>query len=242
MTVSSIPALFGLQMVFLLAAGTKAKAQPAIFAALFVGLILSAWGALSAVLALNGVYESKAFLALYPGLWLPAVPFVLIAVSLLFPSVRAGLTLMADTVPAHWFVAVQVLRIAALGTLVKTVQGDFPLEVELAIGLTDLAFGLSAIWMFFKVRGERISEDALILWHAVGVLLIVIPGEVAMQSGLPGPAQVFTQHPTSEVMLDWPMVLAPSLVVPTFLLLNILAAVAAHRNRLGTHLRKDQIE
>lgn len=228
MTLSTIPVLFALQLAFLFAIGLKARSYAAVVAAFVVGFVLTGWGGVSAAMALSGVYETNWFLALFPGLWLPTIPFVLAFAVLLIPAVRSGFLLMCDATPDHWFVAIQILRVAAVGTLIKTIQGDFPLEVELAIGLTDLAFGLSAIWLFFKARRNQVSADALMLWHIVGVLIIIIPGEIAMQTGLPGPMRVFTQYPTSEVMLDLPMVLAPSLVVPSFLLLNILAAFAAY--------------
>jgi hypothetical protein len=69
-----------------------------------------------------------------------------------------------------------------------------------------------------------------------GVLLIVIPGEIAIQTGLPGRFHVFATQPTSEVMLDFPIVLAPSLVVPVFLLLNILGVYAARTQSGERHI------
>ncbi|MGX9356656.1 hypothetical protein ACS3SW_16270 [Roseobacteraceae bacterium S113] len=239
MTVSTIPALFIAQVLFFISLAVKTRTGAAFLsAAIFIG-VLGAWGVGSATMALNGVYETDAFLSLMPGLWLPAVPFLVVSLVLLFPGARTGVLSMADAVPLHWFVAIQTLRVFALGTLIKTIQGNFPLEVELAIGVTDLAFGLSAIWLFSKVKKGLVSPDALMIWHIVGVLIIVLPGEVAMQSGLPGPLQVFSEYPTSQVMLDWPMVLAPSLVVPIFLLFNILAAVAAYRARLTSPTSKE---
>ncbi|UWR21214.1 hypothetical protein [Sulfitobacter sp. S190] len=233
MTLSALPILFGLQLGFLCAMGLTARSFAAVITALIVGFVLSIWASASAIMAVNGVYESDRFLALLPGLWLPVVPFALGFAALTVPMVRKGLLDMCAATPDHWFVAIQALRIAAVGTLIKTVQGDFPLEVELAIGVTDLAFGLSALWLFFKARRSRISADALGLWHIVGVLIIIVPGLIAIQTGLPGPMRVFSEYPTSEVMLDWPMVLAPSLVVPNFLLLNVLAAFAAYRRRVS---------
>ncbi|MEM8837695.1 MAG: hypothetical protein AAGE89_06355, partial [Pseudomonadota bacterium] len=88
---------------------------------------------------------------------------------------------------------------------------------------------------------NAISPDALVIWHLVGVLIILVPGGLAIQSGLPGPLQVFKDHPTSEVMFDWPMVMALSLVVPAFLLLNIFAAFAALRARHSKTLRKETL-
>ncbi|GFE65880.1 hypothetical protein [Litoreibacter roseus] len=228
---SMIPFLFAAQLAFLLAIALRTRSARAIASAGLIAAALSAWGYGITIMAQAGAFDSAAVLRLLPGLWLPVVPFLLLFTLAALPFVRAGLISIAAGTADHWFVGIQALRIAALGTLIKTVHGDFPLEVELAIGLTDLAFGLSALWLFFRVKRGAVSADALVLWNIVGVLLILIPGGVALQSGLPGPLRVFTDAPTSEVMLDWPMVLAPGLVVPAFLLLNLLAAFAAHCSR-----------
>lgn len=241
MPLSTIPLLFAAQIGFLALAAMRARTAKAFAAATIIAVVLLAWGFASAAIALGGVYDSGGFLRLLPGLWLPAVPFVVVLTTFVLPVVRTGLSDMLQAVPADWFVGIQALRIAALGTLIKTIQGDFPLEVELAIGLTDLAFGLSAVWMFVLARCGSVSADALAIWHLVGVLIILMPGELVLQTGLPGPLRVFTEYPTSEVMLDWPMALAPSLVVPCFLLLNIFGAVAAFRSHGLSNPGKDTL-
>ena len=229
MTSSMLPAIFVVQIAYVLALGARASRR-GLLAMAIVSVALFGWALLTAWFARSGVYDAQGFLALLPGIWLPAVPFVLVAVLLVVPSVRGGLKDIATTTPARWLVAIHGLRILAVGTLVKTVQGTFPLEVELAIGLTDLAYGLSALWVFALARSKRISADALVLWHLVGIALILVPGLPSLQAGLPGPFQAFDRFPTSAVMLDWPMVLGPTLVVPLFLLLNLLGALAARRS------------
>ncbi|MEM7488665.1 MAG: hypothetical protein AAF390_06025 [Pseudomonadota bacterium] len=226
---STLLLLFVAELAFLFWIGFRGG-RPAFEAAVAVGMALAVWGAVSATMALRGTYETPGFLATMPGLWLPAVPFAVVGATLIVPGIRKGLLRIADTTPTHWLVAVQALRIAALGTLIKTAQGTFPLEVELAIGVTDLAFGLSGLALFGPSRRGALSADALAIWHLSGMAIILLPGMVAIQSGLPGPWRVFHNAPTSEVMLDWPMVMAPSLVVPCFLLLNLLGAVAAFRH------------
>lgn len=162
-TLSTIPMLFPVQLIFLFAISIKARERSAVIAAGLLALVFTLWAGASAMMAMNGVYETDGFLALMPGLWLPTVPFVLAGLVLLIPTARTGFLAMSNATPDHWFVAIQALRVMALGTLIKTIQGDFPLEVELAIGVNDLAFGLSALWLFFKVRRRQISADALVL-------------------------------------------------------------------------------
>lgn len=222
---TTIPFLFLAQCLFVYFVAGRVDAQSTAYKLIFP---LLAWGVLSAILALTGVYDSQAFLSLLPGFWINAVPFVIVAaVMLAAPGTRTDLANIAAQTPHHWFVAIQILRISALGTLVKTVAGEFPEHIELSVGLTDLAFGFSALYVYRLVKNSKLSADALVMWHLVGILLLVIPAGMSIQAGLPGPLQTFTTPPTSEVLFDFPMVLAPSLVVPGFLLLNVLGTYAA---------------
>ena len=52
-----------------------------------------------------------------------------------------------------------------------------------------------------------------------------------MQMGLPGPLQVFDGPPASEALLVYPMALAPTVVVPIFLMLNLWAAAWLYLRR-----------
>ncbi|MBM1634364.1 hypothetical protein JQV27_16050 [Sulfitobacter mediterraneus] len=228
MTVSTLPFLFAAQIAFGLLFGFRASAA-GLRTMGGIAAALSVWACVTAWMALSGIYDSGLVLSLMPGLWLPVVPFILVGIFLLSHEQRQTIFHIAGNTPSHWLVAVQSLRILAIGTLIKTAQGTFPLEVLMAIGLTDLAFGFSALPVFVLVRNKRIHKDALVLWHLVGVALILVPGMLALQTGLPGPMQMFDRYPTSAVMLDWPMALGPTLVVPVFLIFNLLGAVAAWR-------------
>ncbi len=229
MTLSSLPFLFATQCAFLLLAARKADLQPAVPIAL-IGL-LAGWGATSVFLAMRGIYLNPTFLDLLPGFWLPLVPLILIAVAICVISIRQTLYKLALRVPMAWFAGIQILRIAALGTLFKTIKGEFPIHVELAIGIVDLLFGLSAVLVYSLCKSQKISSDGLMVWHITGIVIVAIPGIFAIQAGLPGPLQLFSDPPTAEIMLQYPMVLGPSLVVPVFFLLNALGAWAAFLQR-----------
>lgn len=224
---SSVPILFGMQVAIFMTLCRRAGRFG--LTTLVVISVFIAWAAASALLALRGVYDSPDFLATLPGLWLPTVPFLIMATLLVFPPVKRMIADVAIGTSDHALIAIQTLRVAAAGTLWKTLQGGFPVHVELAIGVTDLAFGLSAVFLWGWTRTRRLAPGTLILWHLVGVALILVPGNASLQLGLPGPAFLFDRPPTAEVMLDYPMALAPTLVVPIFLLFNLLGAFAAAR-------------
>ena len=233
LTQSTLPFLFVAQCAFIMLAATHAArsghatARP-VTAGLALCLALAGFAAGSGWLALSGWYDSSAFLALFPGLWVPAVLAVFVGLLLIVSGTfRNGISDIIRQTPSHWFVAIQALRITAVGTLIKTLQGAFPHHVELAIGVNDLLYGLSALAIYPLAAGKRISRDALMMWHTVGIMILIVPGPLAIQFGLPGALQIFADPPTTTVMFDFPMVLAPTLIVPLFMLFNLAGILSA---------------
>ena len=188
-------------------------------------VVLAAWGVLSAYLASSGTYLAPEFLQWMPGLWLPLVPFAIIGIAIGLSRVfRNALVGILDVTPPQWLVYVQAVRMSALGTLIKTMQGKFPLHFELGVGIPDLLFGLSSLWVAWAVRRDTIGWRGLACWNLVGFAVVALPALFLTQMGLPGPMQVFQGQPASEALLVYPMALAPTVVVPFFLLLNLWAA------------------
>lgn len=183
---------------------------------------LAAYGAVAWLLGARGVYVSDAFLAWLPGLWISALAFAAAIVPVvLFAGVREGLRRIADATPWHVFASFHALRIAALGTALKAHRGEFPVSFELMVGIPDLLFGLSALWVAWKARRDQISETGFLVWNLVGVLVIVPAAPIALQLGLPGPLQVFTALPDARAVLTHPMSIAPTFGVPLFVLTNL---------------------
>lgn len=186
--------------------------------------VLVGWGVLSSTLALTGVYASPRFLSLLPGLWLPFVPFVLaIGGTVISPDLRSALRSAVNHTPRHWQIYVHAARILAIGTILKARAGEFPAYFAYLVGVPDLIFGLSAFIVGRQALADRLHRRSLIAWNLVGVA-VILPASPLMQMGLPGPLEVFTSEPTASRMLEFPMVLAPTLVVPMFVLLNMVAA------------------
>ncbi|MEM1180677.1 MAG: hypothetical protein AAGM22_20185 [Acidobacteriota bacterium] len=227
------PLIFLIQCIFVVRIGRRASRAGA-SAALVLVALYRGLGLLVTDLALGGSFETPTFLALFPGFFLPFAAVGVGLLPLLIPRLRTGLRDIAHKTPAHEFVGIQILRVLALGTLFKTLTGQFPHHVEMAIGINDLLFGVSAVYLYRRAKEGRLHSDGLVIWHWVGFLLVAAPGEIATQAGLPGPLQVFDQAPTSEVILEWPLVLAPGLVVPIFLLLNLLGAYSARLQRAAS--------
>jgi len=239
MQLSSIPFLIAavLTVLFVFAREARAGGHMSISEQIvFSGylLVIALWSAASAYLAYSGTYLSETVLALMPGLWLNLVPLFLAAPFLLgSPGFRRALVAIADHTPDHWFVYLQALRIFAIGTLIETARGTFPLYFEIGVGITDLAFGLSALIVAPAVRAGRLSRRALGFWHLTGFAIIALPAGLLLQLGLPGPLHVFDAQPTAEALFAYPMALAPTVLVPLLILINLWIGLRLLWRRAG---------
>ena len=107
------------------------------------------------------------------------------------------------------------MRIGAIGSVMKALRGDVTSTFPLWVGIPDFLFGLSALlvgWLFLK---KSVSPRFLIVWNLIGTAIILVP-LLAMPywMGEPGFSFIF----------EFPMVLAPSVVVPILLYINFLMA------------------
>ena len=202
----------------------------------FYALVVAwtAWGVASAALALSGAYTSEQFYAMLPGLWIPFIPIVIFATYFaLSGPFRNALGKVIDHTPLQWLVYFQALRISAIGTAFETARGRFPVAFELYVGVPDLLFGLSALYVGWRVRRESIGRRGVALWSLAGAVAIVPASNLVAQMSLPGPMMVFATEPTAKALFVYPMVLAPTLIVPLFVLFNLLTALHLWRASLA---------
>ncbi|MES9829454.1 MAG: hypothetical protein ABW201_14415 [Candidatus Thiodiazotropha sp.] len=184
--------------------------------ALLIGVILM-WGMFIGYQSGVGLFGSEAFYNLMPGYWMPYVP-VIVAVSmmLLLAPLRDGLRVLVDETPVHWLSGIHILRILALGTLLKASNDLFPQMFAWFVGGPDLLFGVSAIIVTLLARSGRLSDRFILFWHLVGAFAIVLP--------VAGLMHLFMVEPLFAELFMFPMVMAPVLIVPTLVLLNLLVA------------------
>ncbi|MDW3204455.1 MAG: hypothetical protein R8L07_02850 [Alphaproteobacteria bacterium] len=229
MSNSTLPFLFAAQAVFLSFLLIRARRSGALsgrgtFFGFAILAALAGWGVFSGILARDGVYAQDWFLASWPPFWITMPPVLLLSLPLMTGPGRDGMRALIDSVPDYWNTALQCLRICAIGGVMKGLNGDFTLYFALLIGIPDLLFGLSALWMTRRVAQRRVTGPRLAAWHLCGAAVIVPSALILMQMGLPGPVQVFTDAPGMAAIFQFPMALAPTLVVPVFVALNFLIA------------------
>lgn len=196
--------------------------------------ILVVWGMVTSWLALTNYYHAAAFLRLLPGLWLPLVPMALTVVWLLVsPAFRRTLYAAVNATPRA-FVAIHGLRVAAVGSLYKAYHGGFPDFFAYPVGIPDFLFGLSAIVLALRYESSH-SPIALIAWNLVGIA-VILPAPILLQLGLPGPLHMFTDMPDGRALFEFPMVLAPTVVVPLFVTMNAIQATV-----VWLHMRRAKV-
>lgn len=184
--------------------------------ALLIGVILM-WGMFIGYQSSVGRFGSEPFYNLMPGYWMPYVPVVVaLSMMLSLAPLRDGLRVLVDETPVHWLSGIHILRILALGTLLKASNDLFPQMFAWFVGGPDLLFGASAIIVTLLARSGRLSNRFILYWHLAGALAIVLP--------VAGLMHFFMAEPLFAELFMFPMVMAPALIVPTLVLLNLLVA------------------
>ncbi len=172
------------------------------------------WTVISVVLGFRGVHLS--LMEKSPFLWQSFVPVTVLMIALLFPTIRSGLSKIATSTPGYWFVFIQALRIGALGGIIKGLRGEISSSFVFWIGIPDFLFGLSALVVGWLLMRNAVSPKFIIAWNLVGFSLIMFPTF--------GPMTYWMNEPGFSFIFEFPMVLAPSIVIPTFISLNLLGA------------------
>lgn len=185
---------------------------------------MATWGVIVSWLARSGRFRQATFLRLLPGLWLP--PFTVlatVAALLAFPPLQSAFSALCAGISDDAFILLQVVRIAAIGGLTKTILGRLPPAFGFGTGIPDLLFGLSAAALLWSGAYIHLDPVLLAAWNIFGALVFMMAA-VVLQLTLPGRLQVFRSLPDGRELLDFPMVLAPALLGPLLLIGNFLHA------------------
>ena len=187
----------------------EARSVYALLLAFFV------WTLIAIVLGVRGTHVE--LMAHVPLLWQAFVPVIIWSTAFIFSStLRNGLRGIATSTPEYWFVFIQAFRIGALGGIMKGFQGEVTSTYVFWIGIPDFVFGVSALVVGWLLLRKAAGPRFLIGWNLVGFALIILPTFVPMNYWMNEQGFVF--------IFEFPMVLAPSIVVSTLVSLNLLHA------------------
>ncbi len=175
------------------------------------------WTLTSIVMGIKGIHVSPRLLERIPLLWQANVPVVILVIGLLIsPALRSALRGIASSTPWHWFVFFEALRIGALGGVMKGIKGEVTSSFVFWVGIPDFLFGVSALIVGWLLLRKAVGNRFLMIWNLIGAAIILLPTFLFMNYFMNEPGFIF--------IFEFPMVLAPSIVVPIFIFLNVLLA------------------
>ncbi len=187
---------------------------------------LFGWTLVATGLGLRNLHTSPWLLKNVPLLWQPCVPVTMVIAAFTFSrTLRVGLRELADATPALWLVFFQALRIGALGSVVKVFRGEITSSFPLWVGIPDFLYGLSAVVVGgLLVRGS-VGNRTLAVWAITGTAILFVLPFAFMPYWMSEPGFIF--------IFEFPMVIAPSIVVPIFIFLDSLLAWKAIRQGIA---------
>jgi len=161
-----------------------------------------------------------------PLLWQSGIPVTILFISfILSRNLRRALNGIASSTPQHWLVFFQALRIGALGGVIKGIQGQITSSFVFWVGIPDFLFGVSAILVRWLLLRTAVSQGFLVVWSLIGASIILLPTFLLMNYWMNEPGFVF--------IFEFPMVLAPGIVVPMMIFFNLLSAWGAFQSKEG---------
>lgn len=145
------------------------------------------------------------------------------------PVAREGLIRASQRTTDLQLVSIHVLRVLAIGTVIKYLQGQLPRHFVILGSLPDFLFGLSAVGLTYLAMQGPLDQDFLFIWHNIGFALFTGAG-LSMFFTMPSPLRFFQSKPDASIVFEFPMVLAPNFTVPLFMLAHAIALVKLFTN------------
>ena len=222
MNISILPVFVIIVFAFCIFITRRAKTNQAINTAetrsVYVLLLMFfIWTVISIVLGIKGIHASPSLRERTPLLWQTNVPVVILVIGLLLSrTLRSALRGIASSTPWHWLVFFQGSRIGALGGVVKGIKGEITSSFVFWVGIPDFLFGVSALIVGWLLLRKAVGHRFLMIWNLIGAAIILLPTFLLMNYFMNEPGFIF--------IFEFPMVLAPSIVVPIFIFLNVLLA------------------
>jgi len=140
------------------------------------------------------------------------------------PVAREGLVLVAGNTPDVQLISIHILRLVAIGAVIKYLQGELPRHFLILGALPDFIFGISAVVVMVLAANSSVGHDFLVAWHLLGFSVFLGAG-VSMFFSVPSPLHFFHSKPDASIVFKFPMLLAPNFTVPLFMLAHVIALV-----------------
>ncbi len=134
-----------------------------------------------------------------------------------------GVTHAAELTTLQELASIHILRLLAVGTIIKYLQKQLPLHFLLLGSIPDFLFAVSAVVVTVILGEHALSREFLIVWHTTGMLVFL--GALSMFFSVPSPFYRWRTVPDASIAFKFPMLLAPNFTVPLFMLAHAFALV-----------------
>jgi hypothetical protein len=139
-------------------------------------------------------------------------------------EVREGLILSATETTHRELASIHILRLLAIGTIIKYLQRQLPLHFVIWGAVPDFLFALSAVVVTIVADTDLLGPQFLLAWHSIGFFAFFGAG-ISMFFSVPSPLRISHGDPDSSIVFQFPMVLAPNFTVPLLMLAHAFAIV-----------------
>lgn len=247
MKFSMLPILFLIQMIVIYwatknteTAGKIDSSQRGLVNKILVAL--GVWTAISSYLGLSGIYQTEAFLGSLPGFWITQIPVLIVMIPwMLSKSVRQATDSIIDHTPLYLIMAFEGLRVLALGGIIKGYKGEFSPLFAKAIGIPDFLIGLLALTGAYLIYKGVWANRAAIAINLLGFIVIIPFGMGLINFGLKGPLYYINETPSLATIFEFPMALAPTVVVPIFVMVNLFVAIRLIQLTKSSEVRQKEM-
>ena len=140
------------------------------------------------------------------------------------PAAREGLAGAATVTTDRELASIHILRLLAIGTIIKYLQRQLPLHFVILGALPDFLFAVSAVVVTLLVGSGLMAQNFLVAWHSIGFSVFLGAG-ISMFFSVPSPFRIYHSQPDASIVFRFPMLLAPNFTVPLFMLAHAFALV-----------------
>ncbi len=142
----------------------------------------------------------------------------------LIPAAWQGLVSAARSTSDFQLISIHILRLLAIGTIVKFIHRELPLHFVILGSIPDFLFAVSAVVVAVLGTNGPLAHSFLVAWHLIGFSVFFGPG-ISMFFSVPSPLRIYHNKPDASIVFQFPMALAPNWTVPLFMIAHLFALV-----------------
>jgi hypothetical protein len=142
----------------------------------------------------------------------------------IIPAAWQGVVSAAHNTSDLQLIYIHILRLLGIGAIVKFLHRELPLHFVILGSVPDILFALSAVALAVRGASGPFDPSFLVAWHLIGFSVFLGAG-ISMFFSVPSPLRIYHNKPDTSIVFKFPMVLAPNLTVPLFMIAHLFALV-----------------